>query len=235
MGKRGKKYEAARGQIDRNQSYPLEEAVKLTKSTGFATFDESVDVAFRLGVNPKYSDQMVRGSCILPHGTGKEVRVLVFAKGEKATEATEAGADIVGADDVVEQIQGGFLGFDKAIATPDMMAKVGRLGKILGRRGLMPNPKLGTVTFEVANAVKEAKAGRIEFKVEKAGIIHATVGKKSFSEEQLIENIKTLAETILKLRPASVKGTYIRNLGVSTSMGPGVKIDANLLAASFVK
>lgn len=232
---RGKNFSEARAKVDRNKAYPFVEGVSLAKSLGFAKYDESIDVAFRLGVNPKYSDQMVRGSCILPHGTGKEVRVLVFAKGEKALEAEKAGADVVGDDDLVAKIQEGFLDFDKAIATPDMMAKVGRLGKILGRRGLMPNPKLGTVTFGVENAVKEAKAGRIEFKVEKAGIIHACVGRKSFSDEQLVENLSALAETILKLRPASVKGTYIRSLGVSTSMGPGVKIDANDLAASFAK
>lgn len=235
MGKRGKKYEEARGKVDRNKAYPVAEGLELARSLGFASFDESIDVAFKLGVNPKYSDQMVRGSCILPHGTGKVVRVLVFAKGEKAIEAEKAGADVVGDDELVEKIQGGFLEFDKAIATPDMMAKVGRLGKILGRRGLMPNPKLGTVTFDVENAVKEAKAGRIEFKVEKAGIVHACVGRKSFTDEQLLENVGALSEAILKLRPASVKGTYIRSLGVSTSMGPGVKIDANDLTASFGK
>jgi large subunit ribosomal protein L1 len=234
MGK-GKKFAEALAKVDRNKAYPTAEGMALAKSLGFTKFDETIDVAFRLGVNPKYSDQMVRGSCILPHGTGKDVRVLVFAKGEKATEAEGAGADFVGDDDLVAKIQGGFLDFDKAIATPDMMAKVGRLGKILGRRGLMPNPKLGTVTFDVENAVKEAKAGRIEFKVEKAGIVHACLGRKSFTDEQLVENMCALGETILKLRPASVKGTYIRSLVVSTSMGPGVKIDANELAARFAK
>jgi large subunit ribosomal protein L1 len=229
---RGKKYDAARAQVDRGTFYPLEKGVDMARTLGFAKFDESMDVAFRLGVNPKYSDQMVRGSCILPNGIGKTVRVAVFAKGEKALEAEKAGADVVGADDLVEKIQEGFLDFDKAIATPDMMAKVGRLGKILGRRGLMPNPKLGTVTFDVTAAVQEAKAGRIEFKVEKAGIIHACVGRKSFTTEQLVENIRTLADTILKLRPASVKGAYIRSVGISSSMGPGVKIDVNELTAS---
>ncbi len=232
---KGKKFEEAREKVDRNKAYVVGEGVPLAKSLGFANFDESIDVAFRLGVNPKYSDQMVRGSCILPHGTGKEVRVLVFAKGEKAVEAEKAGADLVGDDEIVAKIQDGFLDFDKTIATPDMMAKVGRLGKILGRRGMMPNPKLGTVTFDIENAVKEAKAGRIEFKVEKAGIVHACVGRKSFTDEQLVENVSTLAEVILKMRPASVKGTYIRSLVVSTSMGPGVKIDANELAASLAK
>ncbi len=234
MGK-GKKFEEARAKVDRNKAYPTVEGMTLCRSLGFTKFDETIDVAFRLGVNPKYSDQMVRGSCILPHGTGKEVRVLVFAKGEKAAEAEGAGADFVGDDDLVAKIQGGFLDFDKAIATPDMMAKVGRLGKILGRRGLMPNPKLGTVTFDVENAVKEAKAGRIEFKVEKAGIVHACLGRKSFTDEQLVDNLSALGETILKLRPASVKGTYIRSLVVSTSQGPGVKIDANELAARLAK
>jgi len=233
MAKRGKKYGEARVRVDRDKLYPVEEGISLARSLGFAKFDESFDVAVRLGVNPKYSDQMVRGSCILPHGTGKPVRVLVFAKGEKATEATEAGADLVGAEDLVEKIQGGFLDFDKTIARPDMMAKVGRLGKILGRRGLMPNPKLGTVTFEVTNAVKEAKGGRIEFKVEKARIIHACVGRKGFTDEQLKENVMTLVDTLLKLRPASVKGTYVKSLGLSTTMGPGVKLDVNDLMAKY--
>lgn len=233
MAQRGKKYTEARGQVDRDKLYPLVEGIGFARSLGFAKFDESFDVAVRLGVNPKYSDQMVRGSCILPHGTGKPVRVLVFAKGEKATEALEAGADMVGAEDFVEKIQGGFLDFDKTIATPDMMAKVGRLGKILGRRGLMPNPKLGTVTFDIANAVKEAKGGRIEFKVEKAGIIHACVGRKSFTDEQLVANITTVIDNLQKLRPASVKGTYVKSVGVSTSMGPGVKLDVNDLLAKY--
>ena len=233
MPKRGKKYQAGREKVDRNTLYPLEEAIALAKETSFASFDESVDVALRLGVNPKYSDQMVRGSCILPHGTGKPVRVLVFAKGEKAQEAEAAGADFVGDDDLVAKIQEGFLDFDKTIATPDMMSKVGRLGKILGRRGLMPNPKLGTVTFDIENAVKEAKGGRIEFKVEKAGIVHACVGRKSFSNEQLKENFVALVDTIVKLRPASVKGTYLNTVGISSTMGAGVKVEVNELLALF--
>ncbi len=233
MPKRGKKYSAGRDKVDRGTLYSLEDAIALAKGAAFASFDESIDVAMRLGVNPKYSDQMVRGSCILPHGTGKPVRVLVFAKGEKAQEATAAGADIVGDDDVVAKIQEGFLDFDKTIATPDMMSKVGRLGKILGRRGLMPNPKLGTVTFDVANAVKEAKGGRIEFKVEKAGIVHACVGRKSFSDEQLKENVTALIDTIVKLRPASVKGTYLNSVGISSTMGAGVKVEVNELLARF--
>jgi len=178
--KRGKKYDAERAKVDRTVDYAVEQGVSLARAAGFATFDESFDVAVRLGVNPKYSDQMVRGSVVLPHGTGKTVRVLVFAKGEKAQEATDAGADLVGAEDLIEKIQGGFLDFDKAIATPDMMAKVGKVGRILGSRGLMPNPKVGTVTMDVSTAVKEAKAGKIEFRVDKAGIVHTSLGRKSF-------------------------------------------------------
>ena len=231
MAKTSKKGEQARKQLDRSAKHSLEDAVALARNVAYASFDEAVDIAVRLGVNPKYSDQMVRGSCILPHGTGKPVRVLVFAKGEKLKEAEEAGADIVGSDDLVEKIQQGFLGFDKAIATPDMMSKVGRLGKILGRRGLMPNPKLGTVTFDVATAVREGKGGRIEFKVEKAGIVHACVGRKSFDEEKLKQNIMALYETLTRLRPPSVKGTYVRSIGISTTMGPGVKVDVNEMAA----
>jgi len=233
MPRRGKKYQTGREKVDRNTLYPLEEAIALAKEISFASFDESFDVALRLGVNPKYSDQMVRGSCILPHGTGKPVRVLVFAKGEKAQEAEAAGADFVGDDDLVAKIQEGFLDFDKTIATPDMMSKVGRLGKILGRRGLMPNPKLGTVTFDIENAVKEAKGGRIEFKVEKAGIVHACVGRKSFSNDQLKENVVALVDTIVKLRPASVKGTYLNTVGISSTMGAGVKVEVNELLARF--
>ena len=232
MSKRTKKYQEAAAKFDRDAQYSLEEGIPLVKGMSFAKFDESMDVAVRLGVNPKYSDQMVRGACILPHGTGKVARVLVFAKGDKAIEAKEAGADIVGDDDVVEMIQkDGFLDFDKTIATPDMMGKVGRLGRILGRRGLMPNPKLGTVTFDVANAVKEAKAGRIEFKVEKAGIIHAQIGRKSFEAAQIQENLITLLETLNKLRPPAAKGTYIRSITVSSTMSPGVRIDPNAVVA----
>ncbi len=233
MSKRTKKYQESAAKFDRDALYSLDEGIPLMKEMSFAKFDESVDVAVRLGVNPKYSDQMVRGACILPHGTGKTARVLVFAKGDKAIEAKEAGADIVGDDDVVEKIQKeGFLDFDKTIATPDMMGKVGRLGRILGRRGLMPNPKLGTVTFDVGKAVKEAKAGRIEFKVEKAGIIHSRIGRKSFEAAQIQENLVTLLETLLKLRPPSTKGTYIRSITVSTTMSPGVRIDPNVVAVA---
>lgn len=233
MGNHGKKYGESRATVERGVYYAVSEGVALAKTASFAKFDESYDVAVRLGVNPKYSDQMVRGSVSLPHGTGKPVRVAVFAKGEKAQEARDAGADVVGDDDLVEQVMGGFVDFDKTIATPDMMAKVGRLGRILGRRGLMPNPKLGTVTFEVANAVKEAKGGRIEFRVEKAGIVHACIGRKSFEPEQLVANLRALVDTLVKLRPASVKGTYLKGVTVSTTMGVGVRIDTNDLMASF--
>ena len=233
MPKRAKQFQEAAAKRERDKLYTLDEGIRLMKDMAFAKFDESVDTSVRLGVNPKYSDQMVRGACILPHGTGKTARVLVFAKGDKAIEAKEAGADIVGDDDVIEKIQKeGFLGFDKTIATPDMMGKVGRLGRILGRRGLMPNPKLGTVTFDVAQAIKEAKAGRIEFKVEKGGIIHAVLGLKSFEAVQIKENLVTLLETLLKLRPPSTKGTYIRSITISTTMSPGVKIDPNEVVAA---
>jgi len=233
MPKHGKKYNAARATVERNKLYPVEEAISLVKAAGPAKFNESFDVAIRLNVNPKYSEQMVRGTCILPAGTGKEVRVLVFAKGDKANEATAAGADFVGAEDLIEKIEGGFLDFDKAIATPDMMGKVGKLGKILGRRGLMPNPKLGIVTFDVTAAVRESKAGRIEFRVEKAGIVHASVGKKEFTAEQLKDNVLSLMEALVKLRPATVKGVYVKSVGVSTTMGPGAKVDVNDLLARF--
>ena len=233
MPKRAKQFKEAAAKYERDKLYSVDEGIRLMKEMAFAKFDESVDTSIRLGVNPKYSDQMVRGACILPHGTGKTARVLVFAKGDKALEAKEAGADIVGDDDVIERIQKeGFLDFDKTIATPDMMGKVGRLGRILGRRGLMPNPKLGTVTFDVAQAIKEAKAGRIEFKVEKAGIIHSVLGLKSFDSQQIKENLVTLLETLLKLRPPSAKGTYIRSITVSTTMSPGVKIDPNEVVAA---
>jgi large subunit ribosomal protein L1 len=223
---RGKQFKAALAKIELKKAYTMDEAVKLLKETAFAKFDESVDVAVRLGVNPKYSDQMVRGATILPHGTGKDPVVLVFAKGDKAIEAREAGVDIVGDDDIIEKIQKeGFLGFDKTIATPDMMGKVGRLGRILGRRGLMPNPKLGTVTFDVARAISEAKAGRIEFKVEKTGIIHSCIGRKSFEAGQIKENFLVLIEALQKLRPPAAKGTYLKSITMSTTMGVPITID----------
>jgi large subunit ribosomal protein L1 len=227
MSTRGKKYEEARKRVDRNKRYALEMGIQILKDTAKAKFDESVDMAIRLGVNPKHSDQMVRGTVALPHGVGKAVRVLVFAKGEKEKEARDAGADFVGAEDLVEKITGGWTDFDKAIATPDMMGTVGRLGKILGPRGLMPNPKVGTVTFEVGRAVKELKAGRVEFKVEKTGIVHTTVGKASFAPEKLKENVLALMDVIIRAKPASSKGTYLKSIAISTTMGPGIKLDPN--------
>jgi len=227
MNRRGKKYEEAKKKVDRNKRYNLEAGIQILKETARAKFDESVDMAIRLGVNPKHSDQMVRGTVALPHGVGKAVRVLVFAKGEKEKEAREAGADFVGADDLLEKITGGWTDFDKAIATPDMMGTVGKLGKILGPRGLMPNPKVGTVTFEVGRAVKELKAGRVEFKVEKTGIVHTTVGKASFAPQQLKENVLALMDVIIRAKPASSKGTYLKSVAISTTMGPGIKLDPN--------
>jgi len=225
MPKRGKKYRAAVEQYDRLKPYPLREALELVKKMAYAKFDETVDMAIRLNVDPRHADQMVRGTVVLPHGTGKTVRVLVFAKGDKAKEAEEAGADFVGAEDLIEKIQGGWTDFDVAIATPDMMPMVGRLGKILGPRGLMPNPKVGTVTQDVAKAVKEAKAGKIQFRVDKAGNIHAPIGKVSFDVDKLTENAMTLVDAIVKARPASVKGQYVKNITVSSTMGPGVRVD----------
>jgi large subunit ribosomal protein L1 len=231
MPKHGKKYKASREKIDRLKKYPVDEGLGLVKEMATAKFDETVDMALNLGVNPKYSDQMVRGAVVLPHGTGKSVRVAVFAKGDKAKEAEEAGADIVGAEDLVEKIQGGFLDFDKTIATPDMMKIVGKLGKILGTRGLMPNPKVGTVTFDIAKAVKETKAGKAEFRVEKEGILHVAVGKASFSAEQLKDNVAALIEAVMKAKPASAKGAYLKSAAISSTMGPGVKLDVNDLAS----
>jgi large subunit ribosomal protein L1 len=225
MGKRGKKYVAASQGVERNKSYDFKEALRLALDGSYAKFDETVDVAVRLGVDPRHADQMVRGTVMLPNGTGKEVKVLVFAKGEKEMEAQEAGADFVGNDDLVEKIKGGWLEFDKAVATPDMMGTVGRIGKILGPRGLMPNAKTGTVTFDVAQAVKELKAGKIDFRVERAGIVHAPLGKVSFGVEKLLENLASFMDTIIRLKPASSKGTYLKGISVSATMGPGVKID----------
>jgi large subunit ribosomal protein L1 len=203
----------------------LQEAVSLVKELAFANFDESVDLAVRLGVDPKHADQMVRGAVVLPHGTGKTNRVLVFAKGEKVSEAEEAGADFVGGDDMVAKINEGWLDFDTVIATPDMMGQVGRLGRVLGPRGLMPNPKVGTVTFDVSKAVREAKAGKVEFRVEKAGIVHAQVGKKSFGETELAGNVKSLVGALVKAKPPAAKGTYLRSITLSSTMGPGIKVD----------
>lgn len=225
MTKRGKKFSDNSNKIDRLKKYNFEEAVHLMLDCAYAKFDETVDLAVRLGVDPRHADQMVRGTVVLPNGVGREVRVAVFAKGEKEKEAQEAGADYVGSDDLVGKVQKGFLEFDKAIATPDMMSSVGKLGRILGPRGMMPNAKLGTVTFDIAKAVKEIKAGKIDFRVEKAGIVHAPMGKVSFGLEQLLENIVAFIDTIMRLKPPASKGTYIRSIGISTSIGPGIKVD----------
>ncbi len=225
MSKKGKGFLDVRKNVESGKRYALREAVDLVLSTTRAKFDETVDAAIRLGVNPRHADQMVRGSVVLPNGLGKTVKVLVFAKGDKEKEALDAGADFTGSDDLIEKIKGGWLEFDRVIATPDMMGSVGKLGKILGPRGLMPNPKVGTVTFNVGNAVTEAKAGKVEFRVEKAGIVHSPVGKASFGADKLYENILALLETIIKLKPASSKGTYLRSISLSTTMGPGVKAD----------
>ncbi len=225
MAKRGKKYLEAAKKIEVGKRYPFSEAIDLVVAVKRAKFDETVAAAIRLGVNPAHADQMVRGSVVLPNGLGKSVRVLVFAKGEKEKEALEAGADVVGSDDVVEKIKGGWLEFDRVIATPDMMGSVGKLGKILGPRGLMPNPKVGTVTFDVGRTVQELKAGKVEFRVEKAGIVHCPIGKASFGAAKLKENFLALMEMIVKLKPASSKGIYIRSISLATVMGPGVKID----------
>jgi len=231
MGRRGKRYLQLRERIDRTARYDLDGGLKLLKESARAKFDESVDVAIRLGVNPKHADQMVRGTVGLPHGIGKVVKVLVFAKGEKEKEAKESGADFVGAEDLVQKITDGWTDFDKAIATPDMMGMVGKLGKILGPRGLMPNPKVGTVTFDVGRAVSELKAGRTEFRVDKSGIVHTTVGKASFEPEKLKENLLALLDVIIRAKPAASKGTYLKSLAISTTMGPGIKLDPNALRA----
>jgi large subunit ribosomal protein L1 len=231
----GKRYDAATAKVEAGRQYTVEEALQALKTMPGAKFDETVDLSFRLGVDPKHADQMVRGAVVLPNGIGKNVRVAVFAKGEKEREAREAGADVVGAEDLVEKVQGGFMDFDTTVATPDLMGQVGRLGKVLGPRGLMPNPKLGTVTFDVARAVREAKAGKVEFRVDKAGNVHAPIGKRSFGAEQLIANALALIEAIVRAKPASSKGTYLRSLTVSSTMGPGVVIDAQRTANLFKK
>lgn len=211
--------------VDTSRKYTIEEACALVKKAKFAKFDETVDVAVRLGVNPKHADQMVRGALVLPHGTGQTVRVLVFAKGEKEAEAKAAGADFAGSDDMVAKVSEGFMDFDRVIATPDMMGAVGKLGRILGPRGLMPNPKVGTVTFDIKNAVTEAKGGKIEYRVEKAGIVHARVGKVSFAENALSENARALINALVRAKPSTAKGTYVRSITISSTMGPGIKID----------
>ncbi len=225
MAKHGKKFRAALSRVDRLKSYDLNEAVELIKDVSYARFDEAVDVAVNLNVNPRHADQMVRGSVSLPHGQGRDIRVLVFAKGEKATEAREAGADFVGDMDLVEKIQDGWLDFDTTVATPDMMGQVGRIGRVLGPRGLMPNPKTGTVTFDVAKIVSELKAGRVEFRVDKAGIIHVGFGRVSFDADKLQDNLLAVLGELARLKPASAKAPYFRQITVSTTMGPGVKID----------
>lgn len=225
MAKRGKRMRAIREQVVRTDTYPLPEAVALLKQSSKVKFDETVDIAVNLTVDPRHADQMVRGTVALPHGTGKTVRVLVFAKGEKAKEAVQAGADHVGADELVDKIQGGWLEFDRVVACPDVMGVVGRLGRVLGPRGLMPNPKLGTVTFDVAKVVGDIKAGQVAFRVEKAGIIHAGIGKVSFDAAKIEENVKALVEQLRKLRPAAAKGSYMKRITLSSTMGPGIQVD----------
>ena len=225
MATRGKKYQKVREGLDLSRKYDFSEAVNLALQCSFARFDESVDMAVRLGVDPRRADQMVRGTVLLPNGTGKTVRVLAFAKGEKEKEALDAGADYAGSEELIEKIKGGWLEFDKTVATPDMMGAVGKIGKILGPRGLMPNAKLGTVTFEVAKVIKEIKAGKIEFRVEKSGVVHTPVGRVSLGAEKLLQNIASFMDTIVRLKPASSKGIYLKSIAVSTTMGPGIKID----------
>jgi large subunit ribosomal protein L1 len=234
MPKTAKKLEAALAKVDRNRNYALKEAIELVKSAAYTKFDETVDVAVRLGVDPRHADQMVRGAVVLPNGLGKTVRVLVFAKGEKEKEARDAGADYVGAEDLVAKIQEGWFDFDTAIATPDMMGVVGKIGKLLGPRGLMPNPKVGTVTFDVGRAVKESKSGKVEFRVEKAGIIHAPVGKVSFDVDKLSENILALFDALIKAKPVAAKGTYVKKICLSSTMGPGVRVDIAEVSAKTV-
>jgi large subunit ribosomal protein L1 len=229
MPKRGKKYLDSKSNVDSLKCYEFAEAVESAIKSSYAKFDETIDMAVRLGVDPRHADQMVRGTVVLPNGLGKEIKVLVFTKGEKESEAKEAGADFVGSDDLVEKIQGGWFGFDRAVATPDMMGTVGKIGKLLGPRGLMPNAKTGTVTFDVAKAVQELKAGKIDFRVEKAGIVHAPMGKVSFGVEKIMQNITAFLETIIRLKPSSSKGTYLKAIAISTTMGPGFKIDTAMV------
>ena len=232
-GENGKRIRAARAGIDRTRLYPLPDAVRMVKERANAKFDETVEVAMNLGVDPRHADQMVRGVCNLPNGSGRTVRVAVFARGAKADEARAAGADVVGAEDLVERVQGGAIDFDRCVATPDMMPLVGRLGKVLGPRGLMPNPKVGTVTMDVAGAVAAAKGGAVEFRVEKAGIVHAGVGKASFDEQKLVENIRAFADAVARAKPSGAKGTYIQRIAITSSMGPGVKVDpASVIGAA---
>ncbi len=225
MARHGKNYRKVAETVSADERYEVQEGVKLALEAAFAKFDETVEVAMCLGVDPRHSDQMVRGAVTLPHGLGKSVRVVAFCKGEKEAEAKEAGADEAGGDDLVEKIKGGWMEFDKAVATPDMMAKVGQIGRVLGPRGLMPNAKTGTVTFDVGHAVKELKAGRVDFRVDKAGVLHAPLGKVSFGTEKILDNLKSLVDTVVRLKPSSSKGTYIKTVSLASTMGPGVKID----------
>lgn len=225
MARHGKRYREAAAKVDRNHRYPFTEAMEVTLQTASSKFDETMEVAVVLGVNPRHADQMVRGAVVLPHGLGKTVRVLVFAKGEKEKEALDAGADYVGADDLIERIKGGWMEFDKAVATPDLMGSVGKIGKILGPRGLMPNVKVGTVTFDVGRAVDELKGGKVEFRVDRAGVIHAPVGKVSFGAEKLLQNLTALMDALMRLKPATSKGTYMKGIHLSTTMGPGIPVD----------
>jgi large subunit ribosomal protein L1 len=225
MAIRGKRYREAAAKVDRNHRYPFPEALNLALETASSKFDETVETAVALGVNPRHADQMVRGAVVLPHGLGKTVRVLVFAKGEKEKEALEAGADYVGAEDLIERIKGGWLDFDKAVATPDLMGQVGRIGKVLGPRGLMPNVKVGTVTFEVAKAVTELKGGKVEFRVDRGGVVHAPVGKVSFGADKLLQNLAAFMDTLVRLKPATSKGTYLKSIHLSTTMGPGIPVE----------
>ena len=229
MPKRSKKHNEALNKVDRTVQYGPRDALEIALSSSYAKFDETVDVAVRLGVDPRHADQMVRGTVVLPNGLGKEVKVLVFAKGEKEQEALDAGADFIATDEIVEKIKDGWFGFDKAIATPDMMGTVGKLGRILGPRGLMPNAKTGTVTFELGKAINELKAGKIDFRVEKAGIVHVPVGKVSFGAEKLLENVTAFLDKIVSLKPAASKGTYLKSISVSSTMGPGIKVDPLLI------
>ncbi len=233
MTKRGKKYLESNNKVDAETRHNFDEAVKMAIDSSYVKFDETIDVAVRLGVDPRHADQMIRGSVVLPNGLGKEIKVLVFAKGEKEKEALDAGADFAGGDDLIDKIKKGWFGFDKAVATPEMMGSVGKIGKLLGPKGLMPNAKTGTVTFDVARAVNDLKAGKIDFKVEKAGIVHAPMGKVSFGVEKIMQNAAAFLETIIRLKPASSKGIYLKGIAISTTMGPGIKIDATSVKDLF--
>lgn len=233
MARTGKKYKASLAKVDRDAFYEPLAALELVKEVAFAKFDESVEVSVKLGVDPRHADQMVRGSVVLPNGTGKTVKIIVFAKGDKAREAEAAGADVVGDDELVAKVEGGWLDFDSVVATPDMMAKVGKLGRVLGPRGLMPNPKVGTVTNDVAGIIGKLKSGMIEFRVEKAGILHTIIGKKSFTAQQLHENLKAFVDVVVKAKPATSKGVYVRTVALASTMGPGVKVDTSKLLSEL--